>query len=251
MPRRHTGSAIAILVFLLAGIAAAAPHGPSEREGRRGLVFGVEGESLLAFDDAMVAIRQQIGERTGLRLSLTFSQSGGTEDWTSERRSTDTAPDTSFTQTSSGERSADTDIVDLDVDLLFIRHGRGQHALRFFYGAGPMFGYYYSEGTEASVEESEYQGRTSSGTHTSTQWSYGLRLLVGAEWFLTECVSVHAEYRAGLTFHNRDWERASVQLYEPSDDQDPVLRTEDLSTFESEGWTIGSHGARVGVSLFF
>lgn len=248
---RHDRRTIAFLLLLLAGAALAAPHGPSEREGRRGLVFGVDGDRLLAFDDAMVAVRQQVGERTGLRLGLTFSLSGGDGGSTSDRQSTVTTADTSYTQTNAIDRTDDGDQVAIEFDLLLIRHGRGDHAIRFFYGAGPVVGYRHDESSEDSVEESDVEGRTSSQSYVSTEWSYGLRGLVGAEWFLTDSISVHAEYRAGLIYRNRDMERVTVQVSEPLDDQFPYRRDEDSRTFKSDDWTVASHGARVGVSLFF
>jgi opacity protein-like surface antigen len=248
---RHARCAIATLVLLLAVSALASTHGPSEREGRRGLVFGVDGDRLLAFDGAMVAVRQQIGERTGLRLGLTFSLSGIDEESTSDSQSTVTSADTSYTQTIANEGTGDDDEVALEPDLLLIRHGRSDHAIRFFYGAGPVFGYRHEEMSEASVEEREVEGRTSSRSFVSTTWSYGLRGLVGAEWFLTDSISVHAEYRAGVTYRTRDVERVTLQVREPLDDQLPHRRDEISTTSESDGWTVASHGARVGVSLFF
>lgn len=248
---RHARCAITTLVLLLAFSALASTHGPSEREGRRGLVFGVDGDRLLAFDGAMVAVRQQLGERTGLRLGLSFALDGRADETTTDRRADLTYPDTSFTQVSTNERSSDDDLVDLDLDLLLIRHDRRPHALRFCYGAGPMVGYRHFEDTEDAAEDVGSQRRTSSRHQSSTEWSCGLRVLVGAEWFLTESISVHAEYRAGVVYRTSDWEQTTVQVVEPADDQIPRQRTEESATAESDGWTVASHGARVGVSLFF
>lgn len=62
---------------------------------------------------------------------------------------------------------------------------------------------------------------------------------------------MHAEYRAGLTYENRESETATLLLIDQIDDAALDRRTVESLASEFDGWTIASHGARVGVSLFF
>jgi opacity protein-like surface antigen len=240
-----------LLLFVLTTAAVAAPHGPAERDGHRGLVFGVDGDRLLSFDGAMVAVRQQMGERTGLRLGLSFSWLDGSSETTSAEELDLIFPDSTTTDLETSDRDQDSKDVELDLDLLLIRHTEGGHAVRFFYGAGPVIGYERDKDTNESVDEYDIGTRTRTEVRESTTWRFGLRALVGAEWFLTETISVHAEYRAGAVYSDSEYDEVAVQVVDSGYDQIPIQRITQSRTGDSSGWTVASHGAKVGVSLFF
>jgi hypothetical protein len=242
---------VALITLLVAAAPAGAAHGPEERAGRRGLVFGFNGESFTSFDGATLAIRQQLGERTGLRLGLDIGLSAFDSKIASTQRDELVYPDSTVVDVRDAERSVDDDVVDLDLDLLLIRHSATDRPLRFFYGAGPVVAYSHRDETTRSADVDEDDIRTRTTTLEATTWRYGLRMIVGVEWFITEEISVHAEYAAGALFRDGKTTRTAIEEREVLVEGPIDRRTEFHETDRNDGWDLDTHGARFGVSLFF
>jgi hypothetical protein len=254
---RHRLAIISLLALTAASLQAAlaladaTPHGPAEREGRTGLVFGFDGERLTSFDGAMLALRKQIGQRTGLRLGLSLGFDDGNSDVGTLSERELIFPDSTVIERDDGTDVTDSQSVDLEVDLLLIRHARSGHPVGFFYGAGPLVGYERQERTQQAwlLDETSSRERTSESNETT--WRWGLRLVAGIEWFITDAISVHAEYRVGLVYsdHESTSTLREVREYEIEGVPDQIVT--DRRERESESWDLDSHGARFGVSMFF
>jgi len=227
------------------------PHGPAERAGRTGLVFGFDGERLLAFDGAMLALRKQVGQRTGLRLGLSLGLGDGSTEYRSFEESELVAPDTTFTSQDDDTSTLESQEVDLEVDLLLIRHARSRHPVSFFYGAGPLVGYEHSEETQELRSRDDQSTRERAVENSATTWRWGLRLAAGAEWFITDAISVHAEYRVGLVYSDHESTSSLREVREFDLESVPTQILTDRMERESDGWDLGAHTARFGVSMFF
>ncbi|MBD3221633.1 hypothetical protein GF314_10360 [bacterium] len=242
-----------LLVAGLAPTCVAAADSPSlaDREGRSALVFGFNGEWLSQFDDAMFAWRKQVGERTGLRLGLSLGFGDNDLEVIDSREDTFVQPDTTLQQTSSVSDTRMIDDYDVEIDLLLLRHAKAGRRVSLYYGLGPSVAYDRAEQETASLRESDGSTTRETGTATSRTWRYGALVVAGVEWFITDSISLHGEYRAGVHYRDALSERESRREMFEDGGSMATLESLQTQTREETGWRLDDAGARFGVSVFF
>ncbi len=223
-------------------------HGPAEHAGQSGLVFGFDGERLFAFDGAMVAVRKQFCGRTAVRLGLSLGLESldTAQDQSAEYE--DTYPDTVLVALRDRTADGEDRSRDIEVDLVVIRHAESTRGLHLF---GPEFAHHYSQSTDLDVEEEDETLETVSTTTTRRSWRYGLRLLVGVEWFVAESISLHAEYGAGLAYTEVETESDQIRELERPEELSSDRRSVQSMRGSTDGWVFADRGARFGATFFF
>lgn len=254
MPVRYLLATLVVLAIVLPLTAVADPADDSrlaQLDGRRALVFGVDGERLFSFDGAMIALRQQIGTRTALRLGLDFTLGDLDETSRYDRETVAEFPDTTVTDFWREESDGIDEDLELELDLLILRHLVSDRPVRFYFGAGPSVSYRHVRDTDTSEESQDDRRSRESRELESDTWYYGLRGIVGVEWFVTGAISVHGEYAASLRYLDRETTETSTSSIEYDEASAPIqTQTLDRTTTAS-GWSFGDAQARFGVSLFY
>jgi len=225
--------------------------GPAALDGRYGLVFGFDGDRLSPFDGAMFALRKQVGQRTGLRLGLSLGFTDLDRDQEAFSETETISPDSTENVVNDRNTIGEEDSLDLEVDLLLIRHAKSTHRLRFFYGAGPMVSTRQSSTNDRIQGWEDGQVIEETRETTSTTWRYGLRLVAGVEYFFTDAISVHAEYRAGVLYRDQESTSETIREILTEDEGTSDQRRRSFSSYSTQGWEVSDHMARFGVSLFF
>lgn len=124
----------------------------------------------------------------------------------------------------------------ITVNYDWIHYPDTDSEIRFFYGYGPAIG------TRLIRNNNETDDRNTSDQ--TIQGTIGAAGFSGVEWFFHRSMSLHAEYRAGISF---TYERFDSET-DPSEDSSVIEReqTRDNTTVE-----LRSRGVRFGISVYF
>jgi hypothetical protein len=169
--------------------------------------------TLSNFNGAMLAMKKHVSSKTAWRVGVTIG--AGTQD-------------REFSNSDSTRIENESDNYGALLSLELLKYLRPESPLSFFAGFGPVAGYDYAKSDDKS-DSSEQEFKAS-------LWSVGVNGILGAEWFLSQAVGVHAEYRlrAGYT------SSSDTRKFE---DQE--------AKSEANSWSIGSGGVRFGLSAYF
>jgi hypothetical protein len=148
--------------------------------------------------------------------------------------------DADNTDWSEGLRRSRIDLTRYDlhfsIDLQKIFFANTESNINLFYGWGPTVSYHFNKGYD-------YNRGTMEGLKVN--WEAGAKFVLGAQWFLTKSISLHAEYGSKLTyiFSWKRIERWQFDPFEPSN-----LYIDDSQT---EGLNLSSSAVKLGLSAYF
>jgi hypothetical protein len=143
-------------------------------------------------------------------------------------------------QTGAAEESDWNHSVTLKVQMLFYR---GDGPIRFFWGAGPKVS--YSDLHSEDVNYSPYGDELAYIYYTgdSDKWELGLQGFAGAEWFISEMFSLHAEYAVSGMYAMTDTDERRIYSHDPGSNRSISV--------SSSSWEFDSDGVRFGLSARF
>lgn len=118
----------------------------------------------------------------------------------------------------------DIDAAGLDIDLNYTRYPRPGRTMNLFWTLGPEVSWFRRSQSEVG------------GGYRDREWSLGLGAKLGAEWFATRTLSVHAAYGAGVSY--RSFRR--TEEFEGAPER----------AAELEGWSIGGRNVQFGASVY-
>ena len=129
----------------------------------------------------------------------------------------------------------------LQFDLLYLNYPNAGADLNWYWGVGPLVRISRAnrEMTYSITSQSETQ--KTSNTIETDSWRIGVLGVLGVEWFATEGISFHAEYRAYGAYESAGRETCV-------ETQDGVIRTD---TSEDDSWIFDGGQTIFGVSLYF
>lgn len=94
-------------------------------------------------------------------------------------------------------RENDNDYAEGSLTLLFQRYINPDERVAFCWGAGPTTGVNWSKYETRSTDDI---GNTSTSTHEDREFYVGAKAVLGAECFLIQWISLHAEYYALVVY---------------------------------------------------
>lgn len=129
------------------------------------------------------------------------------------------------------------------VDLLYVRYPNPGAAVNWYWGAGPSMRYLYSESTSGGLYD---DSRTITDRSQSESWSLGATGSLGADWFASKNVSLHAEYYLTLLYTESD----SEQRNQVTGDEDNPAQTNEVHR-ERKAVVFDGANVLLGLSLYF
>ena len=173
---------IAIAALMLTAPAARADKGARTLEdGNWALQFGIRSDLTLGtFESGSISFKQLLSQRSALRygISVHYSYSG-----------------------SNGEVHDTRD----DLSVIYQRYVNPDATAKFYWGTGPylLFGYRYSLRSRDTYYDERIQ----------KQWGAGWYGVGGVEWFVTDVISLHAEYRMSAIYSWQSYRLESKATY--------------------------------------
>ncbi|MDE3058887.1 MAG: hypothetical protein KGJ59_13115 [Bacteroidota bacterium] len=171
------------------------------REGSWALQFGIAGNfSLVTFQGSTIAVKYQLSDRNALRGGITLY--GNTSDGTNSLSG-------AIADTSDGTVPASNSSSAANVAVIFqyVWYLNPSGPVRIYNGLGPSVSYYsYHSSTDNAyldiINSSGYWVQAKY-TSNSSQWGVGVAGMVGAEWFASRWLSLHAAYNETIQYQWR------------------------------------------------
>lgn len=183
-------SALFFLAFLLPApiFSQSEGSGPYLTDSSRSIQFGIESFSLRTFGYGLISYRQHCSASTAVRLGIMLNGNQTMREQTISKYRNDTL--------TGRHHSSTTEIptVSFSIRALYQWYFPIENDLYLFAGIGP----------EAGYEQREYSWNESD----ERSWTAGIHGSVGAEWFASRHISLHAEYVSSALYrHSRstDW----------------------------------------------
>jgi len=174
-----------ILLIAAAVLVCTAPAARAEKraldESNWALQFGIRSDLTLGtFESGSISFKQLLSQRSALRygISVHYSYSG-----------------------SGGEVHDTRD----DLSVIYQRYVNPDATAKFYWGTGPylLFGYRYSL----------HSGDNYYNERIDKQWGAGWYGVGGVEWFVTDVISLHAEYRVSAIYSWQSYRIESKLTY--------------------------------------
>lgn len=129
----------------------------------------------------------------------------------------------------------------LQFDLLYLNYPNAGANINWYWGIGPLVRLSRAnrEMTYSVTDQSATQ--KTYNKYETNSWQIGVLGALGVEWFATEGISFHAEYRAYGAYESASRE-SSVET------QDGVIRKD---TSDDDSWVFNGGQTIFGVSLYF
>jgi hypothetical protein len=208
------------------------------RAGSWSLQFGISSNfTLTSFEGVLISCKKHLSPKSAIRTGLTVSGQVGNVNGDSERSGV-----------TLGNSKTDTDAASLSLSALYIYYPSPVRRLNVFSGLGPDIGLSRSKDETRNVSYS-YRGEIISKSWTYRRQVYfGLRGVVGGEWFAASRVSVLADYVLNLRYSYQRTERWSGYEKLP-DDAGP--QDSDRNVSKTEWLSLSSGGVQFALSIYF
>lgn len=190
--------------------------------------------NLEPFNGKAISLKYHLSEKSAIRLGLNLGL--GSDDSDSEHSYTyrDTLEDLSELESESSSQMA-------QLNLVYMLYPNPDGKVKLFYGAGPLV---MVSRTKSERESIDTTGDSMKESHWGRSWALGLIGIFGAEWFATDAISFHAEYRAIARYMrtNSEVDRTSY-----NDSRASII----TSDKESDDWDFDASKVTFGISLYF
>jgi hypothetical protein len=196
-------------------------------KGSKAIQFGIASNlTLKKFQEMAFSGKKHISDKSAVRIGidLNFLISDVDKDVFSIRHDT---------TTSQVEETYNNDEIDLWVQ--FMRYSSINNSIKFYWAGGPIFGFerwFYKKRDDTP----QLSGRS----QETLIWLVGTSWTVGAEWFATPELGLHAEYYLSLTFN---WRRTNDTSYSSN--------TISYGRDRNYSFNLSSGDVRFGLSTYF
>ena len=204
-----------VLVCLLV-LSSIAPPARAERgantleEKNWALQFGIKGDLTLgAYESGSVSFKQLLSQRSALRYGVSIHY---------------------YYSNSNGEYH---DMLS-ELFVLYQRYLDPDAIVKFYWGMGPYLSFGYNYGIRSFYDSYDESIKKRFGA--------GWYLLGGVEWFVTDVISIHAEYRGAALY---SWYSSRAEKKAPN--LDVWVRERDNSSFKFSA----NEGVLFGLSVYF
>jgi hypothetical protein len=169
--------------------------------------------TLSSFEGSVLALKRHLTPSHSIRASLGLSLQGQTSE--------------AIRDTLLSSRENDVHSVSFNLDYLW--YARPQSTLSLFLGGGPLFQY--------NTATSDYEFPTPSPSVKRTDRAFGVRAVVGVEWFVTRQIGLHSEY--------------GVEAVRNTDETTNRGPSSPPYTTKVTTWSVQGRSAYLGASVYF
>ena len=248
MPERIRFFSVVVCLFaviiLCPALLSAGERGPEQKEphnylqpGSWSVQFQIADDfNLSPFNNKVISLKYHLSEKSAIRVGLNLDLDSDSREGERTLTSQDSLVHDS---TYEWESSSQT----IQLNLIYMHYPNPEGRVKLFYGAGPLvlFTRATSEREDHDFNSSGYRSKES---RWERLWGVGLIGIFGAEWFATDAISFHAEYRARVKYSRGKNETDKTRYYETG---------ADTSSIESETdyWRFDASLVTFGISLYF
>lgn len=250
MTGRQTFGVIAILAAIMTVTAIPGFQSQAKAEGEKNylvrgswsLQFRISNNFTLSnFEGALISAKRHLSEKSAIRFGLSLS--GSTGDVSSDNISSMQDSAISNTQNNSSDGELNDITVGVTSQIMF--YTTSDKKINFYFGVGPDFSYSRSRRDyDLQYIRTDFPIRNGVNNDYSRTWTFGLLGSWGVEYFITQKLSLMAEYGAGMGYHSRYRETKRSEFLEDR-------TTTDLRTEEENRFRFYSSNVNFGLSIYF
>jgi hypothetical protein len=245
MPRVNSSMTIVVIIVSLVilgifNIALADPDPANNqsdfsiKHGTKALQFQLGSAFSIRTDQSLtLAYKYFLSPRSALRFGIGLSDNFETRD--SKIQTFSYSDSTVF----DNKRDEDSDNHSIGVTIQYLKIHQISPKLNFLFGIGPYFGF---TRTHNDYKQTPTDSTWTKYDYTSTSKSPGISCTFGAEWFISQRISLSADYGIALSYSRRTQE----ETRDESDVRPPLTTKYTVNAF---GWN--SMATNVGVSVYF
>lgn len=240
------------------------------RDGSWSLQFQIgEDFNLQSFEGSTISAKYHLTENSALRFGLSISGRGDRSEPRAETIHTKTShndtgrSDTTKSFSQGPSSSLDQSSFRVVLNSKYVWYPGSSSSLRPFVGIGPSFSY----DTRANASSQSGADTSTYSTLRSREWSefqkeerrtwtVGAALAIGAEWFMTDKISLTGQYSLSASYRNSRTVRRSEAVRTIRDETGGQLQvfTDDFVSeraYPSTGFSVSSQGVKFGLSVYF
>lgn len=197
--------------------------------------------TLSSFEGALISAKRHLSNNSAIRFGLSLSGSTGDISTDNIASRIDSLTNDTSNNSSDGELS---DIsVGATTQIMF--YTTSDKKIDFYFGVGPDLSYTRSKRDyDLQYIQQDDPIRNGKDTDYSRTWTFGLLGSWGVEYFVTQKLSLMAEYGAGLGYYSRYRESKRTQFIDER--TQTTLRTEEENRFR-----FYSSNVNFGLSVYF
>ena len=222
-----------VCVLLLSFFNLYAQQNNSLEKGSWALQFQISHNfTLSSFQGSIISAKRHFSKKRALRFGVSLNASISDIDENAASFDSDTL------QTLQDNQS-NRDFESINVTTQYLVYPTPNDRLSLFFGAGPIFGFSHNK----SETERQIQNRintTLKSIDKTNQWSLGIDMVLGSEWFIKKNISLLAEYGASLKY---DWKKTTKTTI-----------TEDRATATKSkinSINLNANSVKFGLSIYF
>ncbi|MFH1891142.1 MAG: hypothetical protein ABIK83_00490 [Candidatus Zixiibacteriota bacterium] len=211
--------------------------------GSKAMQFQIDDNfQLSSFDGATISFKKYSSARSAKRLGLTiFGSLLGRDTYDDNLSGIPGRVDT--------DRSIST--LGLDAQLLFLSYSQVRKSAYFYYGYGPMIGYSLSDNQTESVFIRENLISRVTALDRQYVLSGGGIAIIGVDWFVTDGLSLSAEYGLSLIYRYLDNIYRYDYIRRDSETGDIVAQDSSQRDDFERGVLVQSLPVKFGLSVYF
>ncbi|NLT50263.1 MAG: outer membrane beta-barrel protein [Ignavibacteria bacterium] len=211
----------------------------SLKAGSWALQFGISNNFTLSnFNGSTFSGKYHLTDNSAIRVGLTLSGQTGDRDQSSS---------TKYNPSASNEQSKPFEDYNLTLKTAYLFYPNNDKQIKLYFGAGPILGW---SKYEVSGTDNNYQNDTLNNSLTEkitrNNLQVGLNGILGAEYFLTSYLSVHAEYSATFAYQIQKQKNSGERIY-IYDKNNPQITESDI---KQTSWGFYSGSVLFGLSVY-
>ena len=205
--------------------------------------FGISSNlTLTTFQGATISVGKFATDYHKIRFGISVSATDGSGDHTGNNYNADTLSGRN-TRTEENEGYA------FEIKCQYLTYATPDAHTSMYFGVGPLAGISWSKSSREETStfgSSQSQSTSNSDQRTS---SVGVLVSVGAEWFFSEHVSLHAEYGLSAAYFRTKGESSGSSKYSYPGSPTASSRISGSDSFSN--WSLSGQNVLFGLSINF
>lgn len=223
-------------------------HPNSLAPGKWALEFGISSNfTLTSFQGTVLSIKRQMNSHEAVELAIggsLYSQSGTS-------KFTHTTGDTVDSH-NSGSNGNESHSISLSACYLYYPNPDGM--INLYFGAGPTVTYGHSDYRQQTYQlpvPPAISTTTITNSNGQTSWGLGASGLVGAEWFMTKYLSLHAQYGLSVMYVASHSTQLTANSSTTTSSGTVIPSQTSSNDWGYHGWQINPSSVMFGLSVYF
>lgn len=198
--------------------------------------------TLGSFQGAIISVKRHYADNKAIRLGIGLNFGVSNNDASSDIFRSDTITGSQMLMESLKNQS-------MQIIAQYLFYPSPTASINIFMGAGPLVQFFsrHAESDRVSTYAGLPDVFTANMIENTKEWSIGANAIAGAEWFVTNNISFHAEYGASI---QHKWTKRTTSVENRSTSPGYVSSKQNEES-TGKGWNFTGTSVKFGLSVYF